>query len=128
MSPTSPRRRPKLNDWTGPRPGKTRQRTYCGALVVRTGRPCKSFPVGPSGRCRVHSGLGNSGPRTPEGKARVGAAVATAHAEWRKAYGLPPEWRSTANRVCRQKRERFGLTAASYLTKHGPHKPEEPAT
>lgn len=115
-------------DWTGPKPSKCGKRIYCGAWSRTRGRPCKGFPVGPSGRCRVHSGLGNSGPRTEAGKARVSAGVKAAHAEWRRLYGLPPEWRSTANQVCRQKRERLGLTAAAHVEHHGRWQPEGEAS
>jgi hypothetical protein len=52
----------------------------CGAKS-RKGRPFQGFPVLDSsgrpinGRCRFHSGAGNSGPRTEAGKRRVGEAT-----------------------------------------------------
>ena len=46
----------------------------CGAHARTTGQPCKnkaySLVVG-NGRCRMHSGMGNSGPKTPEGRQRI---------------------------------------------------------
>jgi hypothetical protein len=52
----------------------------CGART-RTGRPCQAPAwwdedrcVPRNGRCRVHGGL-SSGPRTPEGKRRIGEAA-----------------------------------------------------
>jgi hypothetical protein len=70
-------------------------------------------------RCPLHGGK-STGPKTAEGKARIAGAQRKAWAALRAALGLPPEWRSTANKVCRQKRERLGLTARAYLEKHGP--------
>jgi hypothetical protein len=75
-------------------------------------------------RCRLHGGFGISGVKTDEGKARISAAVSAAWKQWRRLYGLPPEWRSIANKVCRQKRKRLGLTAAAYIERHGPWRPE----
>jgi hypothetical protein len=43
----------------------------CGART-RAGRPCKA-PAMPNGRCRMHGGP-STGPRTPEGLARLRAA------------------------------------------------------
>jgi hypothetical protein len=119
------RKYPRPANWSpGSKISKPRRGIYCGAWSKTRGRACRGVPCGPSGRCRMHSGKGDSGPRSSAGKARVGAAVAAAHAEWRRQVGLPPEWRSTANQVCRQKRERLGLTAAAYIERHGPWKPE----
>lgn len=61
----------------------------------------------------------STGPRTLEGRARAGAAAAREWAKHRALVGLPPWWRSTANQVSRQKRERLGLTAASYIARFG---------
>jgi hypothetical protein len=44
----------------------------CGAKARTTGCPCQA-PAMPNGRCRMHGGLA-TGPRTPEGRARVAAA------------------------------------------------------
>lgn len=49
-----------------------RQSDVCGAKT-RTGSPCQCKPVKLGGRCKYHGGL-STGPRTPEGKARVVAA------------------------------------------------------
>ena len=99
---------------------------YCGALTRKKHR-CKRYKLKGRKRCRLHAGL-STGPRTEEGKARVSASVAAAWVEWRKQIGLPPEWRSKANQVCHQKRERLGLMAAAYVERHGPHRPEEPTS
>lgn len=42
---------------------------FCGART-RAGTPCKSRALYRSGRCKNHGGL-STGPKTPEGKARV---------------------------------------------------------
>lgn len=44
----------------------------CGAKT-RSGNPCKKWGMKPSGRCRLHGGK-STGPRTEEGKARIGAS------------------------------------------------------
>jgi hypothetical protein len=111
-----------------PEPLKIGQRIYCGAWARSRGRRCKQAPCGPSGRCRMHSGKGDSGPRTAEGKARVAEAQRKAWARLKADMGLPPGWKCTANRVSKGRREREPHTAAAYLAVHGPHKPEEPAT
>jgi hypothetical protein len=49
-----------------------RDRPSCGART-RKGAPCLARVVPGKGRCRLHGGL-SSGPRTPEGKARIAAA------------------------------------------------------
>jgi hypothetical protein len=46
----------------------------CGAKT-RTGCPCQS-PAMTNGRCRMHGGA-STGPRTPEGRARISAANTT---------------------------------------------------
>lgn len=43
----------------------------CGAHARTTGRPCKA-PAMKNGRCKLHGGR-STGPRTIEGKARIGA-------------------------------------------------------
>jgi hypothetical protein len=57
------------------------QRPKCGART-RSGQPCQALPVWDkvkdrprNGRCRLHGGL-STGPRTPEGRARVAATLA----------------------------------------------------
>ena len=99
-----------------PKPENWRPRikgSLCGAWAASRKHACR-LPAGPSGRCRLHGGR-STGPRTVEGKARVGAAVAASWAAWRASMGLPSGWRSRDNQVCRQKRE----SAAAYLAKHG---------
>lgn len=102
-----------------------RRGRYCGAWARSRARPCHAYPMKGGVRCRLHGGFGISGPKTAEGKARIAEAQRKAWARTREQLGLPPEWRSTANQVSRQKRERLGLTAAAYIAKHGPWKPEK---
>lgn len=45
-------------------------RACCGAWT-RAGHPCRGVPM-PNGRCRMHGGP-STGPRTPEGLARMRA-------------------------------------------------------
>jgi hypothetical protein len=72
-----------------------------------------------NGVCRVHGGL-STGPKTPEGRARVGAAQAAFWARWRKERGLPETWRYDDSR-----RKGGRQTAADYVAECAPRKPEE---
>ncbi len=66
----------------------------CGART-RSGRRCKARPVRHprwpdmprNGRCRLHGGL-STGPRTPEGRRRIGEAARSRYAAW-AAAGFP---------------------------------------
>jgi hypothetical protein len=100
-----------------------RAELYCGALT-RKKRRCRVYKLRGRKRCKFHAGL-STGPRTEAGKARSAAAVAASWSRWREQMGLPSSWRSTANQVCRQKRERLGLSAAAYIERHGRGQPEE---
>ena len=72
----------------------------------------------PNGRCRHHGGK-STGPRTPEGKRRVGEASKREWVKHRAALGLPPDWRYV------QSRRRGGRqTAAQWLAATKPE--EEP--
>ena len=51
------------------------QRLQCGARKSRNAMPAKG--VGRGGRCVKHGGM-STGPRTPEGRARVSKAHASA--------------------------------------------------
>jgi hypothetical protein len=53
----------------------------CGART-RTGRPCKRLPVPGGKRCPNHGGR-STGPRTPEGRARIAAAQRERWLKWR---------------------------------------------
>jgi hypothetical protein len=65
-----------------------------------------------SGRCYVHGGA-STGPRTPEGKAKVSMAVAASWARWRAERGLPETWRYDDSR-----RHGGRQTAAQWLAEH----------
>ena len=52
-----------------PHPYSTEPRPRCGART-RTGKPCQRKAMPGRKRCRNHGGLA-TGPRTPEGKARI---------------------------------------------------------
>lgn len=49
-----------------------KHKSLCGAQT-RSGNPCEKFPIAGKRRCRLHGGM-STGPRTAEGKARIGAA------------------------------------------------------
>ena len=44
----------------------------CGAKT-RSGTPCAKYPIAGKRRCRLHGGM-STGPRTPEGRARIAQA------------------------------------------------------
>jgi hypothetical protein len=50
----------------------TAYRQTCGAYARSTGKPCQAPPRA-NGRCKLHGGK-STGPRTPEGKARIAEA------------------------------------------------------
>ena len=52
--------------------GPARPLQSCGART-RRGTACQKSPVAGRTRCRLHGGL-STGPKTPEGKARIAAA------------------------------------------------------
>ncbi len=52
--------------------GNQQARAVCGART-RKGTPCRCKPDGRGGRCKFHGGM-STGPKTPEGKARIVAA------------------------------------------------------
>ncbi|MGR3782204.1 MAG: HGGxSTG domain-containing protein [Albimonas sp.] len=54
----------------------------CGART-RKGTPCRKKPAGlQNDRCRLHGGL-STGPKTPEGRARIAEAQRRRWARWR---------------------------------------------
>ena len=55
----------------------------CGAKT-RTGRPCQAKGLGRGRRCRYHGGL-STGPRTPEGRARIAVAQRRRWERWHAA-------------------------------------------
>jgi hypothetical protein len=64
--------------------------------------------------------MGNSGPRTPQGKARVAEAQRKAWAALKASMGLPPGWMSTARFVSKGRREREAHTARAWLKANRP--------
>ena len=58
----------------------------CGAHCRTTGKPCRKPPhsltVG-NGRCYMHSGKGDSAPKTPEGQRRSIEAARAGYRRWR---------------------------------------------
>jgi hypothetical protein len=62
-------------------PLRRKDRPRCGAKT-RKGTPCLVRVEAGKRRCRFHGGL-STGPRTPEGKARIAAAQRRRWAEWR---------------------------------------------
>ena len=63
-----------------------RERVRCGAMT-RQGHPCAMTVVPGKARCRLHGGL-SSGPKTPEGRARIAAAQKR---RWEKLRASSPE-------------------------------------
>jgi hypothetical protein len=60
------------------------RKAICGAKT-RKGRPCRMRPATPfAKRCRLHGGL-STGPKTPEGRARIAKAQRRRWARWRTA-------------------------------------------
>ena len=57
----------------------------CGART-RKGAPCRAKPIPGKARCKFHGGL-STGPRTPEGRARVAEAQ---RRRWRGMANLGP--------------------------------------
>jgi hypothetical protein len=55
----------------------------CGAHARSTGKPCRA-PAMKNGRCRRHGGM-STGPRTPEGRARISEVQRARHAKSRRA-------------------------------------------
>lgn len=75
----------------GPRePPKKR----CGAHARSTGKPCRAAAM-ENGRCKLHGGM-STGPKTPEGLARLQAAVKERWQRVRAERGLPPFPEETA--------------------------------
>jgi hypothetical protein len=61
----------------------------CGART-RAGHPCQRKGLGKGGRCPNHGGM-STGPRTPEGRARISASLAARWAARRAAAATAPE-------------------------------------
>lgn len=59
-----------------------RYRQPCGAKT-RKGKPCRNKSEAGKRRCKFHGGM-STGPRTPEGKARITEAQKQRWAAWRK--------------------------------------------
>ena len=107
---------------------KLKNQPRCNAWSRSARRHCRAKALPGKTKCRHHGGL-STGPKTPEGKVRAKEARAAgsraAWARWRAEVGLPQTWRSMANKVSKNKRKRLGLTAASYIERHGPWNPAQ---
>jgi len=64
-----------------------RCRQRCGAKT-RKGHPCKMMSEAGKRRCKYHGGM-STGPKTPEGKARIAEAQRKRWVAWRKAHQDP---------------------------------------
>ncbi len=97
IPPENPMRRGYLRN--GNRCGDPQSAPRCGART-RAATPCRSPAMG-NGRCRMHGGL-STGPRTPEGLARL-ARARTVHggygAEMRAFRAMVREMRDEARRL-----------------------------
>ena len=77
----------------------------CGAKT-RSGAPCAKYPIAGKRRCRLHGGA-STGPRTPEGKARI-AAENTKHGRyknWREKQAKERYYQGEIKRVMYVARE-----------------------
>jgi hypothetical protein len=73
---------------------RNRDRHRCGAKLHYKLACCRRWPVKGTKRCRLHGGL-STGARTPEGKARVLAALTEGRRRWiaqMKAEGKKFPW------------------------------------
>ena len=61
---------------------QTRRRVACGAQT-RKGRACRNKSEAGKARCKFHGGK-STGPKTPEGRARIAAAQRARWAAWRR--------------------------------------------
>jgi hypothetical protein len=95
-------------------------RGRCGAFCrSRGGTGCRAWPVRGEKRCVVHGGI--KGKLSPEGRRAISEASKREWRKWRQQVGLNPDWRYGSTWLSRRKRE----TAAAYIERHGPWKPEE---
>lgn len=60
---------------------RARERVRCGAKT-RKGHPCRLLSEAGKRRCKFHGGM-STGPRTPEGRARIAEAQRQRWARWR---------------------------------------------
>ena len=73
---------------------RNRDRQRCGAKLHYKLACCRRWPVKGKKRCRLHGGL-STGAKTPEGKARVLAALSEGRQRWiaqMKAEGKKFPW------------------------------------
>ena len=61
-----------LHLWIGKQPKHLRRPPQCGAMT-RKGTPCKCLAVPGRTRCKLHGGA-STGPKTPEGRAKIAAS------------------------------------------------------
>lgn len=61
---------------------RARLRVTCGAKTTRRGTPCRNKSEPGKRRCKFHGGK-STGPKTPEGRARIAEAQRKRWARWR---------------------------------------------
>src|SRR5262245_4574146 len=71
----------KLDKFQGQPKWGSRDKQRCGAKLHKKLAACRRWPVPGRTRCRLHGGL-STGARTPEGKARVLAALIEGRQRW----------------------------------------------
>lgn len=67
----------------GDPPKSFRREFYCEAHARTTGKPCRAHAL-ENGRCKLHGGM-STGPKTVEGRARIGAAQRERWEKYRKS-------------------------------------------
>ena len=115
----------------GPQPGKAQAygltgdgralprklRPACG-VRTRRGEPCGARVVPGKRRCRMHGGL-STGPRTAEGRARIGEAQRQRWARWRGAdASVVPPGITLPDEICRRVSEEPEVRAAAARFDH----------
>jgi hypothetical protein len=84
----------------------------CGART-RAGHPCQRKGLGKGGRCRNHGGM-STGPRTPEGRARLSALL---KARW--ALSRASALQEAKSKVEKNRNASSQVVARSPTAKHG---------
>jgi hypothetical protein len=94
-----------MSDKHNPLEDSLNANAICGAKM-RSGEPCSKFPIKGKRRCRLHGGL-STGPKTPEGRARI-AAANTKHGRykgWRAQREKEKYYFGEIRRIMREARD-----------------------